>query len=690
MLRKVNIILGGIILILNNVISAEMQEPIVCHGDKVEYFPEKKVVIGQGNVEISYQGIFLYADKVTIWMEEKKALAEGNVKLVKDGAIFRGISLSYDFKENKGKLIKPVVEKYGPWYGKGLELEEYEKGKYLVKKGYITTCELKKPHYRFQARTIKIYLGEKVVARNVIFYLGDKPLLYLPYLTRSLKDTYMPVTVIPGKNDEWGWYLLTSWDYSLNPEQKGKMRLDYRQLKGFAHGIEHNYRFKNGEGIFKYYYMHERDKEPPPEKRFERERHRISFRFRSQPDRNTTIYGEYNKMSDANFLKDYFYEEEYIKETQPSTYFSFIRRYPNFVLNLNLRKRANRFFSVIEKLPEIGIEIPDYKIRNSNFHYRAQHYFVNYTNKKANSDLDDDVWRLDSYNEITHIKKYFGFLNFSPYIGVRQSFYSKNIYGEKHKWRGIFYTGFDLSTKFYKIFSPQSFLFVPVEKVRHIVMPIISYSYTAEPTIPKSKLMQFDSIDASERRSLMTFSLENLWQIKYYDREELKKRDILRWILSADYEFRIEGGSHWREARLDLEYNPFDWLRFESEASYDPPSGQFKTANFDFSIKQDRWQLGLGHRYERDVSAQLTSEFVYKINEKWKFRTYQRFEFEDKAAQRQEYTIYRDLHCWLLEFSIVNDRLDHNKTFYIILSLKAFPQYPFRFSTSYPHPKETP
>jgi LPS-assembly protein len=629
-------------------ISQKIEEPITCNGDKVEYFPEKKVVVGTGNVEIHYKEMFLYADKVTIWMDEKKALAEGNVKLVKNGAIFHGDKLSYDFKKSKGKIINPSFEKYGPWYGKGLEAEEYEKGKILVKKGYITTCNFKKPHYRFQAKTIKIYLNDRVVARNVIFYVKDKPIFYIPYLSRSLKDKHMPFTIIPGKNDDWGWYVLTSWKYFLNENQQGKVRLDYRELKGFAHGIEHEFKTKKGEGLFKYYYMEERNKKREEGTSFERQRYRVTTRYRYQPDLYTSIYGEYNELSDIDFLKDYFYEEEYEKDPQPPTYLSLIRRYPHFVLNFNLRKRTNRFFSVTEKLPEVGIDVPALRIKNSSFYYRAAHYFDNLTNKNVNSGLDDDVWRFDSYNEISHVKKYFGFLNFTPYIGMRQSFYSKNIYGDEHKIRGIFYTGFDASTKFYKIFYPKDrFLFVKAEKARHVLMPIISYKYIAEPTILKEKLMQFDDTDSIERKSRLTLSLENLWQIKYSQDDELKTRDIARFIISGDYDFKIEGGSRWTQATMDLEYYPFDWLRFDSDATYDSPSGHFETANFDVSINKKRWQLGLGHRYERDTASQLTTEFTYKINKKWKFRTYQRIEFENNSFERQEFTLYRDLHCWL-------------------------------------------
>ena len=161
----------------------------------------------------------------------------------------------------------------------------------------------------------------------------------------------------------------------------------------------------------------------------------------------------------------------------------------------------------------------------------------------------------------------------------------------------------------------------------------------------------------------------------------------MRFDISADYDFKIEGGSRWQQATMKLEYLPYDWLRVESEAQYEIKPAHFNTASFDAVINKERWQLGLGQRYENNTSSQLTAEFKYKINKKWTFRTYQRYEFEDSAPERQEFTLYRDLHCWLAEFTFVNNRLDGNKTFFIIFTIKAFPQYPFKFAQSY-HPPE--
>ena len=53
-----------------------------------------------------------------------------------------------------------------------------------------------------------------------------------------------------------------------------------------------------------------------------------------------------------------------------------------------------------------------------------------------------------------------------------------------------------------------------------------------------------------------------------------------------------------------------------------------------------------------------------------------------------QYTISRDLHCWILEFTYdlrpyLNDKTITDSIFWVTLRLKAFPDTPIGFSRSY-------
>jgi lipopolysaccharide assembly outer membrane protein LptD (OstA) len=80
----------------------------------------------------------------------------------------------------------------------------------VLKGGYVTTCDSDVPHYRLSAKEIQFFMNEKIVARHVILYLGNVPVLYVPYFVQPILDVKTKVTVLPGYTKEWGIYVLGS------------------------------------------------------------------------------------------------------------------------------------------------------------------------------------------------------------------------------------------------------------------------------------------------------------------------------------------------------------------------------------------------------------------------------------------------------------------------------------------------
>lgn len=679
-------------------VCAQQQDSVVVNGDEVEYFTEEKKVVGEGNVVINYKDMKLTCDRIEVFTETKDAVASGRVRLYQDGTIFSGEKVYYNFETKKGEVIDVGMERMGPWFGKGESAQKVDEEEYAIKRGYITTCDLEKPHYRISSKKIKVFLDDKVVAHNVVFVVGKVPLFYLPYISYSLKERYPHFIFVPGHSKKWGWYMLTSWKYNINEYMPlGRLHLDYREKKGFAHGIDQDYLTEEfGQGRFRYYYMQERDKEQPVDLRSERERYRVQLKHIWQAGDNTEALLEYHHMTDRDFIKDYFYREEYLKEHQPRSYLSVITAQPAYTFSALVQKRTNRFFTETERLPELRLDVFNQSLGGSRFYYKADHSLANLTNKNADSDVDDDVRRLDTYNQISYATK-FGFLNLTPYTGIRQTYYSKDKYGDEQKLRGIFYSGLDVSTKFYRTYDVQSNLWnLDINQLRHVITPLINYKYIHEPTITPDRLMSFDAIDSINRDNTVSLGIENKLQTKRKDNNEFKTVDLGTFLFTGDYNFKPEiTGSQWSNFKFDLELTPYNWLRFESDATYDPSSRDFRTVNFDLvSSHKDIWSFGLGSRYEENSIHELTSQFIYNLNSKWQFRIYERYNFKkiESGTKRindfveQEYAVVRDLHCWTGEFSL---NIKDGYSFWIIFRLKAFPKIPFKFSANYSRPKST-
>jgi LPS-assembly protein len=678
-----------IFLFLSESFSEEGKIPIVVDGDKVEFFGKTKEIQAEGNVIITYQDLTLFCDKIRVNTETKDALAEGNVYIRSSKGEIRGEKVEYNFENKVGRIVKGDISSE-PFYGKGELINRISEQEFQIHRGYITTCDLVPPHYRFQAKKIELFPEDKVIARNVVLKIGDVPIFWIPRFVQRLDENRPHVRLVPGKNKDWGYFLLQAWRYNFNPLMHGRLYLDYREKKDFAWGWDNQFDTPLlGKGLFRVYYMNERNIQSKhlwdiPRNTKEKERFRIQLLQSKQFSDDTRMILQFNRMSDDKFVKDYFFRE-YEKDYKPDSYLLLTQTKPYYSLNFLLRKRFNRYFAETEKLPEITLDIPSYKLGETYF------YFNNSTSSSimekkgaAPSDLKQKIYRFDTYNELARQKK-IAFIETKPYIAYRGTYFSKDVNWKKDIWRNIFYAGIDLSTKFYRMFDIScETLFLKIHNLRHIITPSISYAYIRKPDIISSRLIQYDDIDSIDKQSSLSLSLENKLQTK----RESKTVDFLRFIVDTSYIFKHqqESGGNFSNINTDLELLPQDWIRIDVDSVYDRGIKKFSSVNFDLYLhdtsKPERWSIGIGKRFERKDSNQITTELKFRPNNKWNFRIYERFYPHSDNLMEQEYTIVKDLHCWELEVNY-NVRRGWGETIWFIFRLKAFPDIEFDWNKEY-------
>lgn len=678
------------------------EEPVVVNGDKVEYLEDLHQAIGLGHVIITYQNTKLTCDKIIVFVDTKDVYAEGKVTLIQEGDTFSGERMHYNFDSKRGTVIdsRMAIE---PWYGGGEQIDKNSDRKFVMFKDYITSCDLPQPHYRIKSQKALIYLKDRIVLYNAVMIVHKFPIFYFPYYSYSLKDNRPNVTVVPGNKKEWGWYVLSAWRIFRNEQSRAYIHLDQREKRGLAAGFDYFYDTTYfGQGKLRTYFMHDQDEQKSvASERDPRPRNRVQLKHQWQVDPNTEAILEYHKYSDPDFIKDFLYREEYEIDNQPPSYLSVIRTKPNYTLSFYARQQANHFETVVEKLPEVSLDIKNTQLKDSNFYYKSQVILSHLNREYGEQDTDDDTDRFDVYNQISYVKKILGWLNMGPYLGIRDTYYSKDINGNDHLIRTIAYSGVDLSTKFYRVFDLETNIWdLDVHKLRHIITPTINYSYINDPSTHSYSLPQFDTIDSISRANTATFSLENKLQTKRPSgkNKKLESVDLLTFILSTDYDFTARENSNFTTVKGDLEIKPYPWLLLESDAAYNARTGGFDTVNEDLVInKGEKWQLGLGNRYQHNVSDELTASLTYKLNQKWTISAYERYYFKKiengvksvRELKEQEYTLTRDLHCWWLDLTY-NLTGGEGSTFWIIFRMKAFPDMPVALKAHYRPPKKSP
>ncbi len=694
-------------------------EPIECDGDKIEYFENENKVVGSGDVVIKYKDMILTCDEVAVWTETYDVTAQGNVKFTQGENTFGGQKIDYNFRASTGK-IQDFTGSADLWYVKGKEGQQVSEEKIIVRKSYITTCDHKVPHWKISADRVEVYPGKVVNTYNAVMWINplsipgfDIPLLWLPFYCHPLDDNRPHVTLVPGKNNDWGLYLLSAWRYNLTPNQKGYFHLDYREKKGLAVGMDYIYDSKFiGKGNIFGYYMNERDlkrshfydkwRKPDDDTgpTTEQEKGLLRVRHQWEATPNTLVTAELYKYKNESFLKDYFYNE-YEKDEHPISYALAAHTLPFGTLSVLTRKRMNRFDSMTELLPEAKLNINNQRIGSSSFYYTGNFKAAN-MNKVYARHTDEDPGTItdpehanvyDSYNQLSYQTK-LGFLSVTPYAGTKQTYLSRDMSGDTGLMNGAAYTGVDISTKFYKVFEAHGApLGIELNRLRHVVTPTVNYNHISKPTQPASEMLT----DGVTRSSVMTFGLENKLQTKL-GKDSDQVVDLAMLLVETTYDFAQTPGGQLGDYTAKLELKPYEWLTATSDTIVDPHKLyhhewlQTINNNLSFNFPQ-KGSLGIGHSYQagaNNIIAQAKLDFIPG----WKISIYEDFDVlatrhgatKKNDLKEQEYIITKDLHCWEVDLRY-NVSRDQGEEVMLIFRLKAFPDIPFEFGRNYHKPK---
>jgi lipopolysaccharide assembly outer membrane protein LptD (OstA) len=689
------------------------ESPMIINGDNVEYSADSKEVVASGNIEVTYKDAKLTCNRLKVNMQTKEGLAEGNARLRDAKGVVTGEKIIYNFA-NKTGIIYNADFRANPYFGKAKIVEKVSASEFVAKRGYFTTCSLDQTHYRFAVKKLNMFPGDKTQAKQATLYLGAVPLVYLPQFNYSMEEPIMHVQVEPGTRKDWGLYLLSAWRYNITDNLNGRVLLDYRNKLGWAEGFNLNYKTPAvGKGDFKFYYTLETPPDQPDKAPVsDYYRYFVRWRHKWNIDERTNVTAELLKIADQrrkndttypatrNFLQDYFFRE-YEKDTQPLSYALFHHAFNYSSLDVLLQMRTNKWFNQIEKKPEINYNLPSLQLGESQFYFENVSQLGTYNKKGASLGDDLTFTRLDTANKFSMPMK-IAFIQFKPFVSSRQTFYDQGANGQAGIVRTIFYSGADMSTKFYRIFDVKTnTLGLDINGLRHVITPSVGYLYTHVPTIPISNIRQIDSVDSIYRGNTASLSLSNKLQTK----RNGQSVDFMDFLITTEYVLDPKLGDNafftsprageglkdnFTDILFKLKVLPYSWLRFESDATFEHSAhtninyNKFSLVNYDlsFDLGQES-SFTIGQRYERKGKNEVTLGFNWRLSPKWKFGIYERYNFKKSSSldfgfQEQEYTLTRDLHCWELDITL-NKKEISGTTIFFLFRLKAFPENEFGF-----------
>jgi hypothetical protein len=428
---------------------------------------EGGLAIAEQNVSIRYGDTLIYCDYAQYNPDTRDVYLTGSVRIYKEGRLFTAERALYNMET---KIINTADFRGEslPYRFAGESLSTVGTNSYLVKDGVFTTSDNSKPDYYLRAKTVRIYLHDRVIFSNVKLYVGRTPIFWYPYLYQSLNaDNSFSFT--PGYSSVWGANLLTQTTFPLTDSISGRIRVDLYATRGIGVGFEGRWgsekhsaspfatknktkpdrtektpgeenadgtkpaEAKTGEnwGHFLSYYIH--DASPGTNKTalvrepINPDRYRVSLQDRTYLTEDIYTTVNINKLSDARYLQD-FEPSEFRLNPNPDNLVAITKWDENYSAILMARKQINSQFDGTEKLPEFAFDVKRQPISDWPLFYDSETSAGEYRRAFAKDSPfpDFDAFRADTYHQLSRPGTYFGWLSVNPHVGARATFYSKS------------------------------------------------------------------------------------------------------------------------------------------------------------------------------------------------------------------------------------------------------------------------
>ena len=188
---------------------------IVYRGDHLTLYPSDKVILLSGSAEAVQDSTVLAAKRITYAREENLIQALGGASVKRGSSTLAADTLVLDqgsgnvatfgpsrleepgAGEVTGEGVRYSLDRragfvaggrtqYDVWYLEGEAMNKIGERTFVVEDGTFTTDPEDPPDYHFSSGHIKLRRDDVILARPVVLYVSDVPILYLPWYLEPL------------------------------------------------------------------------------------------------------------------------------------------------------------------------------------------------------------------------------------------------------------------------------------------------------------------------------------------------------------------------------------------------------------------------------------------------------------------------------------------------------------------------
>lgn len=608
----------------------------------------------EGDVRITQQGASLLADSVVYHRLTGDAVAEGNVRLERGGDSMNGKKLSLNLITQHGEMLNgELFVKKSNFRLRADRMLKTGEADYRVERGSFTTCDGDNPSWRFEASRVDVTLEEYATAKNAVFYVGDMPMFYTPYLIFPANTERQSGLLIPrlGFSSKRGFYLDQPYYWAIDPSQDATFNLDIETSRGVGTGVDYRYlRPHESHGELRAFGIYDTNEE--------------GFRGEVQQKHleiltpNLTLASNIHMISDRRYYLDYGeYSGEYNRQLLESTV-SFDRRWDRNGVSGELRftqdLEAPDNDATLQRLPGLSFIAAGDMIGPLLFSMDSS--LANFTRE-----LGATGQRLVLHPRLSYYAKG-GALDLSLYGGFQQRLYNARGDSPDPGWRQIGHAdgGATVSLPLERIYGGTT---------RHLLVPELQYVYVERRG--DRDLPFFDYDDRVLGQSIAYLSLSNTFTRKFV-REGVpdEYRNTLYLKLAQGYQFSgerrdlltlVDEGNELTDLMLEGVISPISDLSLLLDGRYNYDDGAVSTANLGVELKGEGKDIAkLTYRHSRNELDYLAAGVVFPLGMRLTADVEGRYSFDRGAFLGSRYALEYRQQCWSVVFAY-SDRVQSHQ-----------------------------
>ncbi len=647
---------------------AKGEGPVEIEADELAYQRDEQLYEAHGQVDVKRGDLTLKGDHARLNMATKDLVAWGNVVLREGEDVLECERLEVNLDTRLGRVHQAkLFLKDQNFHITGREAEKLGESQYRIHEGSFTTCDAKRPPWKFTVRELEVTLEGYGIAKSPTLYLEGIPSFYLPWGLFPVKKERQTGFLLPrvGYSNKYGPEVKNTFFWAIRKDMDSTLTLDYLGKRGVKEGVEYRYALApETRGQANFYFTDD----------LEVNKNRYAYFVQHQQKFPYDFYlkGNINRVSDREYHRDFDEDLSELAKIDSRSAghlrsnlfggknwdrFSFLT---DAVVYQDLTKASDD--ETIQRLPQVGFYAHPQPLFRTPLFFDITSSYNHFWRERG-----VEAHRGDFFPRISLPMRLFNVLKVDTGVGPRETLY-KSYDDPNRKYKGwesreTFEAGADMSVEIYRVYdaSVASGIsrYYKVSKWMHTIEPTIGYRY--QPRVHQNDIPLFDDLDRLPYTNQVTYGFtqrligkpekEGITSGPY---EYAKLKLFQSYSLGDPFIRDSKGGRRdFSNIQGELWWNFSPYLSAKWDGEFSPYHGNFEVWNFLLNLKDKRDDaLQVQYRYTQQSIKEINvGARVKPISPLYLYGAV-RYNLKDSWRVENIYGAEYQAQCWTLGLTV--------------------------------------